>query len=96
MASETVDAARMSIARGAIRRPVAVWLAILFCLLGGLWGLANVGRLEDPSFTLKTALVFVPYPGATAEEALRAAGIDPKQRGEKLAVADFVRLAGLQ
>ena len=41
MASETVDAARMSIARGAIRRPVAVWLAILFCLLGGLWGLAN-------------------------------------------------------
>ncbi|SFU20109.1 hypothetical protein SAMN05216236_14927 [Sedimentitalea nanhaiensis] len=48
MASDTVDAARMSIARGAIRRPVAVWLAILFCLFGGLWGLANVGRLEDP------------------------------------------------
>ncbi len=68
MASETVGAARMSIARGAIRRPVAVWLAILFCLLGGFWGLASVGRLEDPSFTLKTALVFVPYPGATAEE----------------------------
>ncbi|MFG6588886.1 MULTISPECIES: efflux RND transporter permease subunit [unclassified Sulfitobacter] len=58
----------MSISRASIRRPVAVWLAIIFCLLGGLWGLNTVGRLEDPSFTLKTALVFVPYPGATAME----------------------------
>ncbi|MDF1803588.1 efflux RND transporter permease subunit [Thalassovita sp.] len=58
----------MSISRASIRRPVAVWLAIIFCLLGGLWGLNTVGRLEDPSFTLKTALVFVPYPGATATE----------------------------
>ncbi|MBC7132264.1 MAG: efflux RND transporter permease subunit [Roseovarius sp.] len=68
MASRTEGAGSRSIAYGAIQRPVAVWLGILFCLLGGLWGLANVGRLEDPSFTLKTALVFVPYPGATAEE----------------------------
>ena len=68
MASKTEGAGSRSIAYGAIQRPVAVWLGILFCLLGGLWGLANVGRLEDPSFTLKTALVFVPYPGATAEE----------------------------
>ncbi|MDV4146427.1 MULTISPECIES: efflux RND transporter permease subunit [Shimia] len=58
----------LSISRASIRRPVAVWLAIIFCLLGGLWGLNTVGRLEDPSFTLKTALVFVPYPGATAME----------------------------
>lgn len=58
----------MIISRASIRRPVAVWLAIVFCLIGGLWGLNTVGRLEDPSFTLKTALVFVPYPGATAME----------------------------
>ncbi|WP_082436379.1 efflux RND transporter permease subunit [Loktanella sp. 5RATIMAR09] len=58
----------MSLAAGSISRPVTVWLAILFCVFGGIWGLGTVGRLEDPSFTLKTALVFVPYPGATAEE----------------------------
>jgi multidrug efflux pump subunit AcrB len=71
MSSTLSGAGSLSIARGAIRRPVAVWLAILFCFFGGLWGLANVGRLEDPSFTLKTALVFVPYPGASAEEVER-------------------------
>jgi len=58
----------ISISRASIRRPVAVWLAIIFCLVGGYWGLNTVGRLEDPNFTLKTALVFVPYPGATAVE----------------------------
>jgi multidrug efflux pump subunit AcrB len=61
----------MNIAVRAIRSPVSVGLLILFCLLGGLWGLMNVGRLEDPGFTLKTALVFTPYPGATAEEVER-------------------------
>jgi len=58
----------LSISRASIRRPVPVWLGIIFCLLGGYWGLNTVGRLEDPSFTLKTALIFVPYPGATAVE----------------------------
>ena len=58
----------LSISRASIKRPVAVWLTIIFCLLGGYWGLNSVGRLEDPSFTLKTALVFVPFPGATATE----------------------------
>lgn len=58
----------LSISRATIKRPVAAWLAIIFCLIGGYWGLNTVGRLEDPSFTLKTALVFVPYPGATALE----------------------------
>ncbi|MGP9790236.1 efflux RND transporter permease subunit [Roseinatronobacter sp. NSM] len=59
---------RFSISAAAIRRPVSVWIVILICVFGGLWGFGNVGRLEDPGFTLKTALVFTPYPGATADE----------------------------
>lgn len=56
------------IASFSIRQPLYTWLLILFCLLGGLWGFSSVGRLEDPAFTIKTALVITPYPGATAEE----------------------------
>ncbi|WP_087116306.1 16S rRNA (adenine(1518)-N(6)/adenine(1519)-N(6))-dimethyltransferase RsmA [Corynebacterium urinipleomorphum] len=43
--------------------------------------------------TLRACLSGVYGSGASAEEALRAAGIDPALRGEKLAVDDFVRLA---
>ncbi len=57
-----------SIARSAIERPVNTWLLVLLCLIGGLWGLTSVGRLEDPAFTIKQALVITAYPGASAVE----------------------------
>ncbi|NOR81791.1 MAG: AcrB/AcrD/AcrF family protein, partial [Methyloprofundus sp.] len=56
------------IARNAIERPVNTWLLVLLCFIGGLWGLESVGRLEDPAFTIKQALVVTSYPGATALE----------------------------
>ena len=58
----------LEIARSAIERPVNTWLLVLLCLIGGLWGLDSVGRLEDPTFTIKQALVVTTYSGATALE----------------------------
>ncbi|WP_417691790.1 efflux RND transporter permease subunit [Roseibium sp.] len=58
----------MDIARYSIEKPVNTWMIVLIALLGGLWGLMTVGRLEDPAFTIKTAQVVTAYPGATAEE----------------------------
>ncbi|RKQ34156.1 16S rRNA (adenine(1518)-N(6)/adenine(1519)-N(6))-dimethyltransferase RsmA [Kocuria tytonis] len=43
--------------------------------------------------TLRAALSGWAGSGARAEEILRAAGIDPTERGEKLRVADFARIA---
>ncbi|WP_300059067.1 efflux RND transporter permease subunit [uncultured Roseobacter sp.] len=58
----------MQIARLSIEKPLYTWLLILFCLFGGAAGYLSVGKLEDPVFTLKSALVITPYPGATAHE----------------------------
>lgn len=58
----------MDIARFSINRPVYTWIIMLICLLGGIWGFATLGRLEDPAFTIKTAVVVTQYPGASAEE----------------------------
>ena len=58
----------MDIARYSIDKPVNTWLIIVACLLGGWWGLSGIGRLEDPAFTIKMALVITPYPGATAAQ----------------------------
>ncbi|MEM7497983.1 MAG: efflux RND transporter permease subunit [Pseudomonadota bacterium] len=57
-----------SIARLSITKPLYTWLIILFALFGGALGYLEVGKLEDPVFTLKSALVVTPYPGATAAE----------------------------
>ncbi len=60
--------ARSSIARLSIEQPLYPWLLIVICLFGGWWGIENVGRLEDPEFPVKNALIVTPYPGASAEE----------------------------
>ncbi|MEM7722170.1 MAG: efflux RND transporter permease subunit [Pseudomonadota bacterium] len=58
----------MQIARLSIERPLYTWILILFCLFGGAAGYLSVGKLEDPTFTLKSGLIITPYPGATAAE----------------------------
>jgi multidrug efflux pump subunit AcrB len=45
-----------------------VFVAMVFVLIGGLYAYRELGRLEDPEFTIKEALIFTPYPGASAEE----------------------------
>ena len=58
----------MRIARSSIERPLPTWLVILVCLVGGIWGFLSLGRLEDPAFTIKQAVVETHYPGASAQQ----------------------------
>lgn len=58
----------MDIAGASIRTPVNTWLLVIVCLIGGLLGLDGIGRLEDPSFTIKQSMVITAYPGASAEQ----------------------------
>src|SRR6478736_5168231 len=41
---------------------------MFFVFVGGIFAYKMLGRLEDPEFTIKEALVITPYPGASAEE----------------------------
>lgn len=41
---------------------------IIMIVIGGWLSYESLGRLEDPEFTIKEAVIFTPYPGATAEE----------------------------
>ncbi len=45
-----------------------VFVAMALVLVGGFVGYREMGRLEDPEFTIKEALIITPYPGASAEE----------------------------
>ena len=45
-----------------------VLVAMAFAIIGGIVAYLNIGRLEDPEFTIKQALIITPYPGASAGE----------------------------
>lgn len=58
----------MDFARYSIKNPVNIWLMVLIFVIGGLVGLSNIGRLEDPAFTIKQVLVTTQFAGASAEK----------------------------
>lgn len=41
-------------------------------LLGGIGAFTSLGRLEDPAFTIKIAVVATPYPCASSDQVARA------------------------
>ncbi len=58
----------MDLARFAIEKRV-ITLTLTFVLVaGGANAFMSLSRLEDPEFTIKDAMIYTPYPGATAEE----------------------------
>ncbi|RTE86272.1 MULTISPECIES: efflux RND transporter permease subunit [Gammaproteobacteria] len=58
----------MDIARYSIERSTSSWLFLFILLFGGIVALNQLGRLEDPEFTIKQAMVVTPYPGASATQ----------------------------
>jgi multidrug efflux pump subunit AcrB len=59
-------------------RPLVLFM-ILLLGAAGIYSYLNLGRAEDPSFTIKTMVVHVGWPGATATE-LQAQAVDKVEK----------------
>nr|WP_217702179.1 efflux RND transporter permease subunit [Vibrio ostreicida] len=51
-----------------IRNKVISWLFLVILTVGGYFSFMDLGRLEDPAFTIKDAMIISTYPGATSQE----------------------------
>lgn len=58
----------MSIAEYSIKNKVISWLFLVILAIGGYTSFMDLGRLEDPAFTIKDAMIISTYPGATSQE----------------------------
>lgn len=58
----------MNLAGYAIRHNAVTLLAVVLLTLGGGVAYLRLGCLEDPEFTIKEAVIYTQYPGATASE----------------------------
>lgn len=58
----------MSIAEYSIKNKVISWLFLIILAIGGYTSFMDLGRLEDPAFTIKDAMIISTYPGATSQE----------------------------
>jgi multidrug efflux pump subunit AcrB len=58
----------MDIAGYFIKNRTSSWLFALILLIGGAIAYSELGRLEDPQFTLKQAMIITQYPGASPQQ----------------------------
>ena len=58
----------MNIAEFSIRNSVVTWVVAIVLVGAGAIAFQNLSRLEDPEFTIKDAVIFTPYSGASAAE----------------------------
>ena len=63
----------MDIARASTERRTVVLFLCFITAVAGIMAYYQIGKLEDPAFTIKTAVVTVVYPGANAYEVEREA-----------------------
>lgn len=58
----------MNLAKIAIEKKAVSYFLTFLLVVGGIASFFSLGQLEDPAFTVKTAVIVTTYPGATAEE----------------------------
>ena len=58
----------MNLAEFSIKRRTTTMVLIAVALVGGIVSFNSLGRLEDPEFTIKEAVVMTQYPGASPRE----------------------------
>ena len=64
-------------------------MTIIF-IVGGIYAYKNLGRLEDPEFTIKQALVVTPYPGASPEEVTKEVTNPIEDACQQMGQVDYV------
>jgi multidrug efflux pump subunit AcrB len=58
----------MNLGEWSVRNTRTTFFFMFLLLLGGMYAYTSLGRLEDPEFTIKEALIITPYEGASAQE----------------------------
>lgn len=74
-----------------ITNPAVMLFAIIVALLAGGLAYVNLGRAEDPTFTIKTMVVQAVWPGATAEEMQNLVAEPLEKRIQELPELDNIR-----
>src|SRR5262249_21657218 len=73
------DMQRFNLSQWSITHRSLVLFVIILLGAAGIYSYLNLGRAEDPSFTIKTMVVHVGWPGATAAE-LQAQAVDKVEK----------------
>ncbi|MDK4726907.1 efflux RND transporter permease subunit [Rhizobium phaseoli] len=68
-----------------------VWYFMIVFILAGAFSYLNLGREEDPNFTIKTMVITAQWPGASAEEVTRQVTDRIEKKLQELESLDYTK-----
>lgn len=68
-----------------------VWYFMIIFILAGTFSYINLGREEDPAFTIKTMIINTQWPGASAEEMTKQVTDRIEKKLQELDALDYTR-----
>ena len=75
----------------ALRHRSLVWFFMIAFMAAGLFSYLQLGREEDPAFTIKTMVIQAQWPGASAEELTRQVTDRIEKKLEELESLDYTK-----
>ncbi|WP_263139431.1 efflux RND transporter permease subunit [Pseudomonas sp. RIT-PI-AD] len=75
----------------ALRHQSFIWYLMFVGLLMGVFSYINLGREEDPSFTIKTMVIQTRWPGATVDDTLEQVTDRIEKKLEELDSLDYTK-----
>lgn len=75
----------------ALRHQSFIWYLMFVALLMGVFSYINLGREEDPSFTIKTMVIQTRWPGATVDDTLLQVTDRIEKKLEELDSLDYTK-----
>ncbi|MGQ0456087.1 MAG: efflux RND transporter permease subunit [Hyphomicrobium sp.] len=75
----------------AVKHQAVVLFLIISASLAGAFSYLNLGRAEDPKFTIKTMVVQAAWPGATADQMQKLVAEPLEKRLQEFPILDYVK-----
>ncbi len=82
---------RFNLSDWALQHRSFVWFLLVVSMVAGVLAYGNLGREEDPNFTIKTMIIGAALPGASIEETLKQVTTRIETKLEELDELDFTR-----
>jgi multidrug efflux pump subunit AcrB len=81
----------LNLSEWAVKHPVLVLFLILACSAAGIHAYLEIGRAEDPTFTIKTMVVSAEWPGATSDEVQRQVADPIEEKLQETPYLDYLK-----
>ena len=75
----------------ALDNPSVIWYFMIVCLIAGVMSYINLGREEDPEFTIKTMVIAAQWPGASVEDTINQVTDRIEKKLEELEELDYTK-----